>query len=362
MPPAVDTRIPPVPDVTRRGRPASGRPTIRDVAKACGVSEATVSYALNGKAIVKESTKERVLATMREMNYYPSAVARGLSNNRVQTLGIAFGAVDSIEFMTNAYASGLLQGIMLCARHEAFHITLFTMPWQDAATSTADFNDRRTDGILVVAPRLDTDIVAGLSAAQIPLVAISAEEGALVPNVDVDNRLGVRLAMEHLVGLGHRRIAYLTGNDDLASYRPRREAYLTALADAGIAYEPRLERLSRFDGSLGYEQTLELLRSENPPTAILAGNDAIALRSIAAARALGLDVPLDLSVVGFDDAPAALLVAPALTTVHQPLQAIGETATRLLLEQVREGRHEVPETRLLPPELVVRGTTGAPKP
>ena len=346
-----------LPDLTRRGRPASGRPTIRDVARACGVSEATVSYALNGKAIVKESTKERVLATMREMNYYPSAVARGLSNNRVQTLGIAFGAVDSIEFMTNSYASGLLQGIMMCARHEAFHITLFTLPWHDAATSTADFNDRRTDGILVIAPRLDTDIVAGLHAARIPLVAISAAEGTPVPNVDVDNRLGVRLAMEHLLGLGHRRIAYLTGNDDLASYRPRREAYRAALEDAGLTYEARLERLSHFDGSIAFEQTLELLRGKNPPTAVLAGNDAIALRAIAAARALGLDVPMDLSVVGFDDAPAALLVAPGLTTVHQPLQAIGEAATRLLLEQVRGMHNGQSGDRLLAPELVVRGTT-----
>jgi LacI family transcriptional regulator len=333
------------------------RPTIKDIARACGVSEATVSYVLNGKRVLKPDTRERVFRVMREMNYHPSAVARGLSSKKVNTIGILFGAVDSIEFVTNAYASGLLKGIMICAQREGFDVTFFTAVWKSAEVSAPPLRDGRTDGILAIAPTQSTDILPGVCSLGMPLVVISADPGAEVANVDIDNRLGALLAVRHLVQLGHKRIAYLMGNEDLASFTPRRRGYLDALAEAEIPVSPGLMVVSHFDGSMAFEQASKLLRQQEPPTAIFAGNDSIALGVIEAARCLGVQVPSQLSVVGFDDAPAALMVTPNLTTVRQPLREIGETATQLLIQYVREPETAQARTTLLPPELVVRGST-----
>jgi DNA-binding LacI/PurR family transcriptional regulator len=176
--------------------------------------------------------------------------------------------------------------------------------------------------------------------------------------VDVDNWAGARLAVEHLVQLGHRRIAYLMGNEDLASFEARRQGFRAALCEAGLELAPEFMAVSHFDGSLAFEQTSRLLRHPQRPTAIFAGNDTIAMRVIEAARCSGVQVPSELSVVGFDDAPAALLVTPNLTTVRQPLREIGERATELLIRYIREAEIPVPGAVLLAPELVVRGSTG----
>lgn len=335
------------------------RPTIRDIAGACGVSEATVSYVINGKRTLRADTRERVLRTMREMNYHPSAVARGLSSKRVHTLGILFGAVSSIEFATNSYVSGLLQGIIRRAQHEGFDITLFTANWEDAATSAPPLRDGRTDGILTISPQLNSDIISGVTQLGIPLVAISAGEGASEHNVDVDNFAGLKLAGEHLLGLGHRDIAFLMGDDDMASYIPRREGFRAALTAAGISPISEWMQKSRYDGSMAFEQTRALLSPPQRPSAFCCGNDHIALGVLEAARSLGISVPEQLSVIGFDDIPAASFSSPQLTTIRQPLGEIGETATGILIEQLRN-LESTPTTRLLPPALIVRGTTTAP--
>lgn len=334
------------------------RPTIKDVARACGVSEATVSYVINGKRVLKADTRERVFRAMREMNYHPSAVARGLSSKKVHTFGVLFGAVDSVEFVTNPYASGLLKGIMACAQREGFDITFFTAPWRSASASAPALRDGRTDGILAIAPPMKSDILAGISALNMPLVVISAEPEAAVSNVDIDNRAGAMLAVRHLAQLGHRRIAYLMGNEDMASFESRSEGFQAAVCELGLELRPEFMLISHFDGSLAFEQTSRLLRHPQPPTAIFAGNDTIAMGVIEAARCLGVQVPSQLSVVGFDDVPAALLVTPNLTTIRQPLREIGETATELLIDYMREPEVPVPKTILLRPELIVRGSTG----
>lgn len=338
------------------------RPTIRDVAALCGVSEATVSYVINGKRSLKPATREKVMRVMQELNYHPSAVARGLSSKRVHSLGILFGAVDPIEFATNSYVSGLLQGIMLQAKREGFDITLFTANWEDAATSAPPLRDGRTDGVLAIAPPLGSDMLEGLALLGIPHVAISAAvapdvAGVSVANVDVDNFAGARLAARHLVDLGHRRIAYLTGDEDMASYQPRRAGFCAALQEADIEVPAAWMVTSRFDGSLAVAQALQLLRAPRSPTAICAGNDAIATGVLEAARQLKIAVPGQLSVIGFDDAPVAQMAMPQLTTIRQPLGEIGQTATQILIDCVRQP-HEYPRlTQLLTPELIVRDST-----
>ena len=336
---------------------SENRPTIKDVAALCGVSEATVSYVINGKRNLKPATREKVTRVMQELNYHPSAVARGLSSKRVHTLGVLFGAVDSIEFATNSYVSGLLQGIMLEAKREGFDITLFTADWRDAATSAPPLRDGRTDGVLAIAPLSGSDMLDGLNLIGIPHVAISAPAQSGLANIDVDNFAGAQLAARHLIDLGHRRIAYLTGDRDMNSHAPRLAGFKAALQKAAIEIPDEWKVTSRFDGSLARAQTRELLSLPDAPTAICAGNDAIAIGVLEAARELGIAVPGELSIVGFDDAPAAQMASPQLTTIRQPLQEIGQTAIQILIGCVREPANCPRTTQLLKPELIVRGST-----
>ena len=343
-----------------KARPA--KPTIDDVARACGVSRMTVSYVLNGKAVLKPETREKVFRAMEEMNYHPSALARGLSSKKVHTFGLLLPVFGSAEFVTNPYANGVLQGILWQAEREGYNVTIITSRWENAQVSAPPLRDGRTDGMIVVAPPLYSDVLSGLAALQMPVVAIAAPPCEGVCVVDVDNESGLQMATRHLIELGHRALVYLTGNDDLASFAPRCAGFKSALAEANIAFAPKMIQVSRFDGQLAFEQTKALLRRENRATAILAGNDTIGVAVIEAARQSGLDVPRDLSVVGFDDAPAASLVSPNLTTIHQPLTQIGETAISLLVKRVEKNAREPENLHLLPPRLVVRGSSAPPSP
>ena len=335
-------------------------PTIADVARVCGVSKMTVSYVINGKAVLKPETRARVERAMEEMNYHPSALARGLSSKKVHTFGLLLPVFGAAEFVTNPYANGVLQGILWQAEREGYNVTIFTSRWENAVVSAPPLRDGRTDGIIVVAPPLYSDVVSGLAALQIPVVAIAAAPHQGVAVVDVDNEAGLRLTTRHLLDLGHRRIVYLSGNDDLASFAPRRKGFASTLAAAGIEWTPEMSQVSSFDGKLAFEQASALLRRENPPTAIIAGNDAIGVAVIEAARCAGVSVPRQLSVVGFDDAPAATLVTPSLTTIRQPLTEIGEKAIALLVKRANKGFDAQAESHLLAPRLVVRGSSGPP--
>jgi LacI family transcriptional regulator len=338
----------------------NGTPTIADIARVCGVSKMTVSYVINGKSVLKPETRERVTRVMREMNYHPSAAARGLSNKKIQTFGLLLSVFGSAEFVTNPYANALLQGIFLQAQREALNVTLFTSTWESAEASAPQFRAEFTQGIVVVAPPLGSDVLSGLASLNIPVVAIAAGRQQGIGVVDVDNEAGLRMATQHLLDLGHRDITYLTGNDDMASFAPRCAGFVSTMKAAGIECEPEMIQVSSFDGKSAFEQASALLRQTPPPTAIIAGNDNIALAVIDAARCAGLSVPRDVSVVGFDDIPAATLVTPNLTTIHQPLIQIGETAISLLVKRTSQTHAAHDDIHLLPPQLVVRGSSGPP--
>lgn len=335
-------------------------PTLGDIARACGVSKMTVSYVLNGKSTLKPETRERVFKVMREMNYHPSAVARGLATKKVNTFGLLMPVFTSAEFVTDPYAHGVLQGIFWQAEREGYNVTVITSRWVNAEVSASALRDGLTDGLLVVAPPLYTDILSGLTALRLPVVAISSVPTDGVSVVDVDNEAGVRMAVSHLIELGHRHIVYLTGNDDLASFEPRRRAFVAALTEAGIQVTPEMIQNSEFDGRIALEQASVLLKSKRRPSAILAGNDTIAASVLEAARRAGIKVPEQLSVVGFDDLPLATIVSPALTTIHQPLSQIGEKAISLLVERSSRPFDPQGDLHLLAPQLIVRNSSAPP--
>ncbi len=340
----------------------SNSATIKDVALACGVSEATVSYVINGKRVLRQDTRDRVSRAMRELNYHPSAVARGLSSKRIHTLGVLLGAVDPVNFLVNHYAAGLMQGIVAEAQRADFNITLFTECWKTTESNVAKLCDGRTDGIIVIGPFIGSPILPTLGDRHMPAVGISSESYGDIPVVDVDNEAGVRLAVNHVLSLGHRRIAYLSGNNDLSSYQPRMDGFRGAMSDAGIAPNEDYILLSDFNASPVPHQTRALLSLSNPPTAIVAGNDYIAMEVINAAHAEGIDVPRDLSVVGFDDAPVARVFRPRLTTVVNPLEETGAKAANLLINHiVNRGEPITQQIFLLPAKLVDGETTAPPR-
>lgn len=336
--------------------------TIKDIARACDVSTATVSYVINGKNTLLPETRERVRRAMREMNYHPSAVARGLASKRMNTLGILFDNVGPSIAVTHPYTSGILQGVVAAAAAAGHNVTLFTDLWRSAAESLPALRDRRTDGIIIVAPPTDVDILPALSSASLKCVTISSDSGPFgIPSVDIDNAAGVTLAFQHLRALGHRRIAFLSGQANMWSAAVRLGAFQAALEASGLCVPPEyMANCSYEDADMAYAHTQRLLSRPDPPTAFLAGNDQIALMILAAARDFGVPVPERLSVIGFDDIPDAAAARPALTTIHQPLADIGAAAARLLLRML-SGETVPAECQLMAPLLIVRGTTAPPK-
>ncbi len=336
-------------------------PTIKDIARACNVSTATVSYVINGKNTLLPETRERVLRKMREMNYHPSAVARGLTNKRMNTLGVLFDNVGSEIAIWHPYTSGILQGIVAASAEAGYNVTLFTELWQNAELSLPKLRDQRTDGLLVVAPPADTDILPSLRSVGLKVVTVSSESAPFgMPSVDVDNAAGIRLAVQHLRALGHTRIAFLGGELNMFSATARLVAFQTALQAAEISVPPEYLLASSYQNpAVADKEARRLLSLPVPPTAVVAGNDQIAIAAINAARDLGISIPAQLSVVGFDDIPDAALMQPALTTIKQPLVEVGKTATRLLL-QLLSGEQVPSECLLIEPRLVVRATTASP--
>ena len=331
-------------------------PTIKDIARECKVSTATVSYVINGKNTLLPETRERVLRKMREMNYHPSAVARGLTNKRMNTLGILFDSVGAEIAVWHPYTSGILQGVVAAAAEAGHNVTILTEPWRSAELSLPKLRDQRTDGLLIVAPPSDTDLLPGLASAGLKAVTISANSEPFgIPSVDVDNAAGVCLAARHLRALGHTRIAFLGGQTNMYSAAVRQAAFKAALEAAGLRLPPGyLVATSYDDNQAALLQARALLALPCPPTAVVCGNDQIALAALDAAAALGIAVPTQLSVVGFDDIPDAARMG--LTTVRQPLGEVGQAAARMLL-RLLSGEAVPAECVLITPSLVVRGST-----
>lgn len=333
--------------------------TIRDVAAACGFSTATISNVLNDTGRpVHPRTRERVLETVRSMRYYPSAMARGMVGMKLHTVGVLFGVLEP-EVITNPYASAILQGILTTAAAREYNVTLWTSPWRGARNSAAAFRDGRADGFIVVAPATDSDIIPGLHELGLPLVAVSSQ---YVPDevlfVDVDNYKASRLATQHMIALGHTRIAHIGGNETQPSVADRRKGYLDVMQENNLPTPKEYVLSSWYVQEPSKEQSRQLLCLPNRPTAIVTGSDNIASGLLEVAREMNLSVPSDISVTGFDDIPIARMVTPQLTTIRQPLLELGKRAAALLMDKIED----VGPVRgwLAEPELVIRGSTGPP--
>ena len=342
---------------------AKTRPTITDVARESGVSIATVSYVLNnGPRKVDLNTKARVTASMERLKYYPNSHARALTNKRLHAIGVVFPHPYPNVF-TDPYFISLMDGIVQEAARRHQNVLLYTgLDW-NGEDSLPAFRDRRVDGLILIAMLTDSTIVPSLKEAGLSFVQINGQvtDNAAVSNIDIDNGSAVRAVVAHLAGLGHTRIALLGGQPNSPSTLPRREGFLRGLAEQALPADPDLIREGIYDKSWGYAGIKQLLALKTPPTAVFAGGDGIAEGVYEACRELGIRIPEDLSVVGFDDTPMAMHFTPPLTSVRQPLRQMGSTAAATLLDQLdaepSASPPSVPQV-VLPAELIVRASTG----
>ncbi len=337
------------PDLDRPVMPA--RATIHDVARAAGVSVATVSKVANGRYGVAQRTIEKVSAVIEELGYETSLVASSLRSHRTNVIGILVAGFEP-------FSTELLKGISAAAVGSGYELLAYAgaltdetrVGWERRSLS-------RLAGTLVDAAIIVTPTVR-LPGAPIPVVAIDPHAGnGDMPAVDTDNIEGARIATRHLIELGHRRIAHVQGRGDLQSAVLRERGYRESLAETGIPFDPELVREGAYWSKPTTLAAHELLTLPDRPTAIFAANDLSAVRVLEVARELGIRVPEDLSVVGFDDIPEAAASIPQLTTVAQPLHDMGGEALRMVLEMLRRGRTEQQYVHL-PAHLVVRQSTG----
>lgn len=326
-----------------------GRVKLADVAARAGVSVATVSKVVNSRYGVAKETISMVEGIIAEMGYVGNLGASGLRSKSTNVLGILVADFEP-------YSAELIKGAAKATRNTKYDVMAYAggeaPEWE--RRSLARLGGTLIDAAVVVTP------TALASAISVPVVAVDPHYGPnWLPTIDCDSLGGARSATEHLIELGHTRIAYLGGRKELDSSQLREEGFREAMQSAGIPVVEDLVRDCRYDPDVAYAVVSEFLALPEPPTALFAANDVTAMRAIDAAQACGLSVPGDLSVVGFDDIPDAAFCQPPLTTVQQPLQAMGEAAMRMLID-ILEGREHVQHVRM-ETEFVVRDSTAPPR-
>jgi LacI family transcriptional regulator len=342
---------------SRAARPAASV-TIRDVARVAKVHPGTVSRALNEqtRALVNPETAERVLRAAEKLGYRPNRIARGLKTSRSHTIGVL------IPDITNPLFPPILRGVE-DRLDEAGYTSLIVNTDNDPERERVyveTMRARQVDGFISATARLDRELTE-LAGGGTPLVLVnrSLEDGS-VPAVTVDDRRGIALAVEHVVGLGHRRIGHVAGPQNLSTGHRRYRGFLDAIREAGLDAPDELISFGEFfTEEEGARACSELFDAEPSVTAIVAGNDLMALGCYDVIEERGLRCPEDVSIVGFNDMPFVDKLRPPLTSVRIPQREIGKVAADLLLEQLGGGTEPATEI-LLEPTLVVRGSTGPP--
>ncbi len=332
--------------------------TIREIADLAGVSIATVSRVLNGRDDVADETRALVRRVVEEHGYTANRSARGLSAGRTGLVGVLVPLVYPVYF------SAILSGATEALYEQDLRVVL--SPTGHEHEREVSLLDRlvhgATDGALIVLPEESSDELERLLDEGYHFVVIDPRLRLddRIPSVSAAHMSGADQAMQHLLGLGHRRIAAITGPKGWAATEDRRRGYIAALAAAGIVPDPALVTEADFEIGGGRSAARRLFDLADPPTAIFGFNDNLAIGAIQAARERALRVPEDLSVVGFDDVEHATIVTPALTTVRQPLAEMGRTAVSLLVRLLEGQRVETLHVEL-GTRLVVRESTAPPR-
>lgn len=326
--------------------------TIKDIAREAKVSYATVSRALSGHAEISEETRERIRKLAKEMGYMPNAVAKGLVTRSTRTLGLI------IPDITNPFFPEVAQGIEDSASRNGYQVFLCNSNWDIKKEN--EYLDKlygsRVDGI-VIAPV--SDVISHIMDinGKIPVIFAAYKPQCENCNyVVTDDFSSAAIAVEYLIKLGHRKIAFIGGEQGTSTDVGRFEGYLSTMDKYGIPVDSRYIKHGQFKQSSGYRLTKAMLTEHELPTAVLAGNDIIALGVIQAIEEFGLKVPKDVSVIGIDDISYAALDKIQLTTVYQPKYQIGELCVELLLKKKRSFNTDEYFKKIIEPTLVIRKT------
>ncbi|MEA2243180.1 MAG: LacI family transcriptional regulator [Solirubrobacteraceae bacterium] len=342
------------------------RVTIRELARRSGVSVGTVSRALNGYTDVRPETRERIMRLASELDYTPAAAARSLVTQRSHVIGVFLETGEGHPDLQHPFFHEVLGGLKQSVGAQGFDLLLFASERPGNGYGPHSYLKRTrhhaVDGVALIGLDPEDQEVRRLVRAEVPCVGIDMDlEG---PNTEVvmsDNVSGAEAAVRHLHGLGHRRIATITGMLESRPGIDRLRGYRAAAQALGLAYRDEYVAYGDFYAESGREATERLLALSDPPTAIFAAADLMAIGAIRAAAEVGLRVPEDLSVVGFDDIQLAPHVNPPLTTLRQDKLGLGGAAGDALVARIA-GDAGRPSLRQLPVELVVRGSTAPPAP
>lgn len=329
--------------------------TIIDVAAEANVSYGTVSRVINNDVHVKQETRDRVQKAMRRLGYVANRQARSLAGGRTNSIGVL------VPDLGTGYIGEIIRGIDAELGLSDLDLILYTThrTASKEANYVANLAKGMVDGLLLVLPRSPADFIGTLTQRNFPFVLIDHQGiGPDCPAVGAANWQGGFTATEYLIKLGHQRIGFITGWMDLGCALDRLDGYRSALRTNHIPEGPELIYEGTFFQPDGFTGASTLLDLPNPPTAIFASNDVMAMGVMDAVRNKGLRVPDDVSVIGFDDIPQASLIRPALTTIRQPLEKMGRVATQMLLELLRHPQKKGRRIEL-PTELIVRDSCQA---
>jgi len=319
------------PKPARRQR---GSLTIHDVARYAGVSPMTVSRVINGEKNVRDSTRQAVNAAIRHLNYAPNPAARSLAGADLVRIGLLYSNPSA------AYLSEFLVGSLDQCSRANIQLIVEKCDEPGAQAAATRLVGSGIDGIILPPPLCDVaEVIRALAEANVPAVAVATgKPPADVSAVRIDDFAAAQAMTRHLIGLGHRRIGFIKGHPNQTASRQRLEGHLAALAEAGVAADDGLIAQGYFSYRSGFEAADQLLAGPAGPTAIFASNDDMAAAAVSVAHRRGLDVPGDLTVVGFDDSAIATTVWPELTTIRQPIADMSRQAVTLLADEIRSRR------------------------
>ena len=333
-----------------------------DVARLAGVSPATVSYVINnGPRPVSPETRAKVLRAIEQLGYQPNVIAQNLRRQRTNTVGLVFTTIE--RHLTHPYFVDLLTSVgEECARHG---FDLLLSPCTDRASELSIYErmvkGRRVAGIILTGVRHNDPRIAFLRTEEFPFVVLGRPEDPEhedFPYIDVDGARGIDEAVQHLVDLGWRRIAFIGLAAELICADDRLAGYRRALERNGLTYDPKYVVNMHTTEAAGYEAMSYFLSLDEPPDAVLACSDELALGAMNAAQERGMVVGQDIGIIGFDDIPSAAYCQPPLTTIRQPMYEIGTRLCRMLI-QIIKGEEPKERGIILPPALIVRESSGA---
>jgi len=339
-------------------------PTSHDVARLAGVSRTTVSYVLNDSdsgIAISDATRQRVLDAARDLGYQPNAAARSLRRQKAGVIGLVTYDTSG-RLGSNYFIWRVMSGVMAELAEAGVKLIVEAAEPSRPDPCVSLVRQGHVDGLIVTGERTSHSAVRDLHADGIPIILWGRLSGIDLPFVDIDNVAAAQQAVDHLLDLGHTRIACITNappRSDTAA-TDRLQGYRAAMGARGVAVDEQLVRDGGFDESSGLAAMRSLLALDERPTAVFVASDEVALGALKAAKMAGVTVPDDIAIVGFDDLPFAPFVEPALTTVRVPARDIGTVATRSLLDALEHEKTRVAGPIILPTELVVRESSGAP--